>query len=269
MEAFRTQGVNAVAAPREPRLPHPHRGPGGEAAARHAAAPAPRTAVDSRSSPTRPARSTRRGPSSVPKMIDLLGEQVGLPVQFVKGLETLYAAGARVFVEVGPKKALHGFVEDVLGEREGVVALFTNHPKVGEEASLNHALCGLWAAGLGVGGAAERARSRAGAGLARTPSRSSAGSSRSSSSAASGSWAETAADRDARAPRRHGSRPRPSRRRAGVRRAQRAAHPRRRAGHRPDPYPLPPGDGREAHHAPGEGGSRRSPLRRDRHAPPR
>ena len=35
-------------------------------------------------------------------------------MRFIDGLHTLYAAGARVFVEVGPKKALHGFVEDVL-----------------------------------------------------------------------------------------------------------------------------------------------------------
>ncbi|HSE56091.1 MAG TPA: type I polyketide synthase, partial [Nocardioidaceae bacterium] len=80
-------------------------------------------------------------------MLDLLGRQVASPVQFVRGLHTLYDAGARVFVEVGPKKALHGFVEDVLGDDEGVLALFTNHPKSGDLASFNAALCGLWAAG--------------------------------------------------------------------------------------------------------------------------
>ena len=42
-------------------------------------------------------------------MLDYTGKQIASPVQFVKGLQTLYAAGARVFVEVGPKKALHGF----------------------------------------------------------------------------------------------------------------------------------------------------------------
>ncbi|MDJ0849978.1 MAG: beta-ketoacyl synthase N-terminal-like domain-containing protein, partial [Myxococcota bacterium] len=91
------------------------------------------------------------GPDAVPKMIDLLGQQVASPVQFVKGLETLYDEGARVFVEVGPKKALFGFAEDVLGGRGDVSALFTNHPKTGELASFNQALCGLYAAGLGVG----------------------------------------------------------------------------------------------------------------------
>ncbi len=91
------------------------------------------------------------GPDVVPEMIRLLGQQVSSPVQFVNGLNTLYAAGARVFVEVGPKRVLYGFVEDVLGHREGVVPLFTNHPRIGEAASVNLALCGLYAAGLGVG----------------------------------------------------------------------------------------------------------------------
>ena len=85
--------------------------------------------------------------ADVDTMLDLLGRQVASPVRFIDGLRTLYAAGARVFVEVGPKKALHGFVEDVLGDQ--VLALFTNHPKQGDVASFNQALCGLYAAGLG------------------------------------------------------------------------------------------------------------------------
>ncbi|HTY63501.1 MAG TPA: SDR family NAD(P)-dependent oxidoreductase [Acidobacteriota bacterium] len=91
------------------------------------------------------------GPNVVPEMIALLGKQVSSPVQFIKGLNTLYNAGARVFVEMGPKRILYGFVEDVLGDREGVVSLFTNHPRIGDAASLNLALCGLYAAGLGFG----------------------------------------------------------------------------------------------------------------------
>ncbi len=83
-------------------------------------------------------------------MLEILGRQIAEPVQFVKGLHTLYAAGARVFVEVGPKKALHGFVEEVLGsQHDDVLALFTNHPKLGDIASFNQALCGLYASGLG------------------------------------------------------------------------------------------------------------------------
>ncbi len=91
------------------------------------------------------------GPDVVPQMLDILTQQVASPVQFVKGLRTLYDAGARMFVEVGPKKALQGFAEDVLGGRSDVVSLFTNHPKVGDVVAFNHALCGLYAAGLGRG----------------------------------------------------------------------------------------------------------------------
>jgi len=84
-------------------------------------------------------------------VLEFAGRQIASPVQFVKGLQTLYAAGARVFVEVGPKKALHGFVEDVLGsEHDDVVALFTNHPKVADDVAFNQALCGLYAVGVGL-----------------------------------------------------------------------------------------------------------------------
>ena len=90
------------------------------------------------------------GPQAVPQMLDILARQVASPVQFIQGMRTLYDAGARVFVEVGPKKALQGFVEDVLGDRPDVLALFTNHPKAGDIPAFNQALCGLYAAGLGV-----------------------------------------------------------------------------------------------------------------------
>ena len=91
------------------------------------------------------------GPGVVPEMIDLLGKQVYSPVQFINGLNTLYDAGARVFVEIGPRRILYGFVEDALGNRQGVLSLFTNHPRIGDTESLNLALCGLYAAGLGLG----------------------------------------------------------------------------------------------------------------------
>ncbi|KAA3610668.1 MAG: SDR family NAD(P)-dependent oxidoreductase [Calditrichaeota bacterium] len=90
------------------------------------------------------------GENVVPQMLDLLKEQVSAPVQFVKGLNTLYDAGVRVFVEVGPKRVLHGFVEDVLKDKSDAVSLYTNHPRVGGVASINIALCGLYAEGLGT-----------------------------------------------------------------------------------------------------------------------
>ena len=89
-------------------------------------------------------------PTTRQEIRDLLVEQIASPVQWVRGLETLWREGVRTFVEVGPKKALKGFVDEVLGGRDGLVSLFTNHPKVGEIAAFNQALCGLLAAGHGV-----------------------------------------------------------------------------------------------------------------------
>ncbi len=91
------------------------------------------------------------GPNVVPKMIEILEKQIASPVQFVKGLRTLYDAGCRVFVEMGPKKALQGMAADVLGDDPEVVTLFSNHPKQGDVVSFNQALCGMYASGHGLG----------------------------------------------------------------------------------------------------------------------
>ncbi len=89
-------------------------------------------------------------PTTIESIKDILELQIASPVQWVKGLETMYDQGVRAFVEVGPKKALKGFVDDVLGKEEGVWSIFTNHPKTGELPTFNHALCGLYAAGYGL-----------------------------------------------------------------------------------------------------------------------
>jgi acyl transferase domain-containing protein/acyl carrier protein/NAD(P)-dependent dehydrogenase (short-subunit alcohol dehydrogenase family) len=89
-------------------------------------------------------------PTTVEGIKDILELQIASPVQWVKGLETLYSQGVRTFVEVGPKKALKGFVDDVLVGKNDVWSLFSNHPKVGELASFNQVLCGLYAAGYGA-----------------------------------------------------------------------------------------------------------------------
>ncbi|RDV36640.1 SDR family NAD(P)-dependent oxidoreductase [Bradymonadaceae bacterium TMQ3] len=78
---------------------------------------------------------------------DLLSEQVAAPVQFIKVIETMYAGGARAFVEVGPKRAQASFVGSIL-EGRSHLALHTNHPKKGDVASLYEALAGMWAAGV-------------------------------------------------------------------------------------------------------------------------
>ena len=123
MEAFLKAGFNAVPLAGQPCLPHieivaaasePLRDVGEPA---YAVAAMPIVAnVNGEFYPA--------GPDVVQQMLDMLAKQVASPVQFVKGLETLYKAGARVFVETGPKKALQGFAEDVLGEYGDVLSLF-------------------------------------------------------------------------------------------------------------------------------------------------
>jgi acyl transferase domain-containing protein/acyl carrier protein/NAD(P)-dependent dehydrogenase (short-subunit alcohol dehydrogenase family) len=91
------------------------------------------------------------GPDAAPQLIDLLSQQVAAPVRFLEGLNRLYDAGARAFVELGPKRALQGFAQNVLGQHEDVLTAFTNHPKTGGLRSFNQALAALYASGRGHG----------------------------------------------------------------------------------------------------------------------
>ena len=84
-------------------------------------------------------------------MLDMLARQVASPVQFVKGLRTLYDAGRPRVRRGGPEAGPAGLRRGRARRRaDDVVALFTNHPKQGD-GSFNQALCGLYAAGLGGG----------------------------------------------------------------------------------------------------------------------
>ena len=67
--------------------------------------------------PTTPVISNVTGelhPDDPESIKDLLERQIASPVQWVLGLETLYSQGCRAFVEVGPKRALKGFVDEAL-----------------------------------------------------------------------------------------------------------------------------------------------------------
>ena len=88
-------------------------------------------------------------PNDRDAIVDLIGRQVNSPVQFAKGVDTLYRQGARIFVEVGPKRVLSTFAEDILGDHDDVISIFTNHPRRGAVTSFNQALCALYAVGLG------------------------------------------------------------------------------------------------------------------------
>jgi acyl transferase domain-containing protein len=89
-------------------------------------------------------------PNDGRQVLDILCRQLDSPVQFVRGLHTLYEAGARVFVELGPGKTLHSFAADVFAPvQDSVSVLFTNSPRVLDAVALHQAVCGLYAAGLG------------------------------------------------------------------------------------------------------------------------
>lgn len=47
-----------------------------------------------------------------------LTAQLGSPVRFAEQIESMYAAGARIFLEVGPGRVLSGLVDAILGDRE-------------------------------------------------------------------------------------------------------------------------------------------------------
>ena len=89
-------------------------------------------------------------PSDPGEIRDLLCRQIASPVRFVESLEKAYDEGVRAFVEVGPKRALKGFVDDVLADKPDVVSIYTNRARPKEIAAFNQALCGLYAAGYGV-----------------------------------------------------------------------------------------------------------------------
>jgi acyl transferase domain-containing protein/NAD(P)-dependent dehydrogenase (short-subunit alcohol dehydrogenase family) len=57
-------------------------------------------------------------PSSPAEARRLLGEQLVRPVDFVREVENLYDAGARWFVEVGPRAVVTALVREILGGRD-------------------------------------------------------------------------------------------------------------------------------------------------------
>jgi len=87
-------------------------------------------------------------PTEREAILDILAAQVASPVQFVQGITTLYEEGARIFVEIGPKRVLSSLASDILKDRTDVTILSTNHPRKGGLLSFHEALCRLYAAGV-------------------------------------------------------------------------------------------------------------------------
>lgn len=88
-------------------------------------------------------------PKDREQILDMLAQQVSSPVRFIQGVQNLYASGARVFIEAGPKRVLSSLVTDILsGQASHLTIAATNHPRKGGPVSFNEALCALFAAGI-------------------------------------------------------------------------------------------------------------------------
>ncbi|MGH2541147.1 MAG: acyltransferase domain-containing protein, partial [Ardenticatenaceae bacterium] len=79
----------------------------------------------------------------------LLAEHLVRPVRFHEEIEAMYAAGARLFVEVGPRNVFTGLTAQILAERPHV-ALAVDLPNQTGLTQLHHALGQLAAQGVPV-----------------------------------------------------------------------------------------------------------------------
>ena len=67
-------------------------------------------------------------------ILNQLAPQMSSAVEWTQQIEEMYSQGGRLFIEVGPKRALALFTEQILDGKSKVVSN-TNHPKVGGVAS--------------------------------------------------------------------------------------------------------------------------------------
>jgi acyl transferase domain-containing protein/NAD(P)H-dependent flavin oxidoreductase YrpB (nitropropane dioxygenase family)/NAD(P)-dependent dehydrogenase (short-subunit alcohol dehydrogenase family) len=88
-------------------------------------------------------------PDAPAAIAELLGDHLVRPVEFVREVEAMYEAGARLFVEVGPRNVLSGLVGQILGDRAHVRASLDGVDRPGV-VSLLHGLAALFAEGVPV-----------------------------------------------------------------------------------------------------------------------
>ncbi len=86
------------------------------------------------------------GEDSKSSVLEKLAPQMASSVEWTLQMEKMYDSGARVFVEVGPKRALTMFATQIL-EGKPHIPIMTNHPKQGGIASFLNALAGIYLTG--------------------------------------------------------------------------------------------------------------------------
>ena len=89
------------------------------------------------------------GEDSKQSVLSKLAPQMASSVEWTSQIEKMYDSGARVFIEVGPKRALTMFASQILADKPHL-PLMTNHPKQGGIASFLGALGALSIAGREV-----------------------------------------------------------------------------------------------------------------------
>ncbi len=95
-------------------------------------------------------------PNGKDAIVDVMAKQLESPVEFIGQIERMYADGARLFVEVGPRRAVTGFVRNILDEKE-YQAVATNHHKKAAVDTVMEALAALMCEGVAVGFSGESA----------------------------------------------------------------------------------------------------------------
>jgi acyl transferase domain-containing protein len=90
-----------------------------------------------------------RMPDDAESIRRLAVDQWTRPVRFRETVETMYADGVRVFVEVGARGNLTGYVEDILRGRPAF-AVAASLPRRPALTQLNHLVASLWAQGVSL-----------------------------------------------------------------------------------------------------------------------
>ena len=72
-------------------------------------------------------------------ILSKLAPQMASSVEWTKQINSMYEAGARIFLEVGPKRALTVFATQILEDMPSI-SIMTNHPKTGGISSLLNAI---------------------------------------------------------------------------------------------------------------------------------
>ena len=86
------------------------------------------------------------GGDSKAAVLSKLAPQMASSVEWTSQINTMYDGGARIFLEVGPKRALTVFASQIL-EGKQAIPVMTNHPKAGGIATFLAALGTLALAG--------------------------------------------------------------------------------------------------------------------------